>query len=234
MELIQKDDEKLTFVMPMTTTLANAIRRSVIEIPVLAIDECDVFKNDSALYDEVIAHRLGLIPLKNQKIKKDEVVELKLKAKGKEGGVFVTSKELGELSVYPDIPIVFLDEGQTIEILSRATVGTGLDHAKFVPGLFYYKKLAKIKIGKEAEANIELSKKYPEIFEFKDKLKVKDATKCELDEEDFKEYPGIEVKYDNDIVFNIETWGQMKTTDIFVESCNILKSNLSEILKKIK
>ncbi len=234
MELINKTEEKLTFVMPMNISLANAIRRSVIEVPVLAIDECDIYKNDSALYDEIISHRLGLIPLKNQKIKKGETVELKLKAKGIEGGVYIMSKELGDLSVYQDMPIVFLDKGQTIEILSRAVVGTGLEHAKFVPGLFYYKKLANIKIGKEAESNIELSKRYPEIFEFKDKLKIKDATKCELDEEDFKDCPGIEISYNDKLVFDIETWGQMKTADIFVESCSILKSNLSEVLKKIK
>ncbi len=234
MEIIEKTDEKVSFTLPMSISLANAIRRSVIEIPVLAIDECDVYKNDSALYDEIIAHRLGLIPLKNQKLKKDEKIELKLKVKGTEGGVFITSKELGELSVYNDIPIVYLDKGQTLEIVSRARVGTGLEHAKFIPGLFSYKKLAKIKIGKNAEHAIELAEKFPEIFEFKDKLKVKDATKCELDEEDFKEYPGIEIKYDDEIVFDIETWGQMKAQNIFIESCNILKLNLNEILKKIK
>ena len=64
---------------------------------------------------------------------------MKLKVKGTEGGVFITSKELGELSVYNDIPIVYLDKGQTLEIVSRARVGTGLEHAKFIPGLFSYK-----------------------------------------------------------------------------------------------
>lgn len=234
MECIEKSDENLSFVMPMTITLANAIRRSVIEIPVLAIDECDIYKNDSALYDEVIAHRLGLVPLKNKKLKKDEIVELKLKAKGVEGGDYVLTKELGEMVVYPEMPIVYIEKGQNIEIVSRARVGTGLEHAKFVPGLFAYKKLARIKIGKEAESDIALAEEHPDIFEFKDKLKVKDATKCELDEDDFKDHPGIEIKYDDNLVFDIESWGQMKPLDIFLESCNVLKSNLAEVLKKIK
>ncbi len=234
MELINKNKQKISFTATMNITLANALRRSVVEIPILAIQECDFYKNDSALYDEMIAHRLGLIPLKNEKLKKDQVIELKLKAKGEEGGIYIMSGELGDMPVYGDMPIVYLDEGQNIEIVARVGAGIGKDHAKYVPGLFYYKNLPKIKIGKEAESLIELSKTYPKIFEFKDKLKVKDATKCDLDEEDFEDYPGLDISFDHKLVFYIETWGQISVTDIFLESCKILKSNLSELSKIIK
>jgi DNA-directed RNA polymerase subunit D len=83
METITKTPEIVTFVGDVNVSLANAIRRSVNEVPVLAIDEADVYKNDSALYDEIISHRLGLIPLKNQKMKADQTVEMKFKVKGK-------------------------------------------------------------------------------------------------------------------------------------------------------
>ena len=70
MKLIEQDKEngKIMFETDMSIELANALRRSVNDVLVLAIDEVDIYKNDSALYDEIIAHRLGLIPLKNQKI----------------------------------------------------------------------------------------------------------------------------------------------------------------------
>ena len=58
METIKKTSEELVFTVDMNVSLANAIRRSAGEIEVLAIDECDIYKNDSALYDEIIAHRL--------------------------------------------------------------------------------------------------------------------------------------------------------------------------------
>ena len=79
MELINKNDGKMIWKAKLNISLANALRRSVGDVPVLAISECDIYKNDTVLYDEVIAHRLGLVPLKNQKVKKGETIELKLK-----------------------------------------------------------------------------------------------------------------------------------------------------------
>ena len=234
MNLIKKTPETIKFTGEINLSLANAIRRSICEIPILAIDECDFYKNDTALYDEIIAHRLGLVPLKNQKIKKGETIELKLKAKGKEDGIEVLSGSLGELSVYSEMPIVLLGKNQEIELVARATVGQGLEHAKYIPGIMYYKHLPKIKISKEGESYLELAKSYPEIFEFDKKLKVKDASSCSFDSDDVKDYPGIEITFDNNLVFQIESWGQITPKDIFLESCKALKSNLSELTKAIK
>ena len=235
MELIEKNDEKMIFTGKVGLSLANALRRSVGDIKVLAIDECDIYKNDSALYDEVIAHRLGLIPLKNQKIKKGEVIELKLKKKAKEGeSVSLMAGELGENVVYPDMPIVLLEDGQTLEVVARVKSGTGKEHAKFSPGLMFYRQVPSIKIEKEAESKIKLSEEYPEIFEFKDKLKVKDAWKCELDNSDLENYKGIEVSYGDELVFVIESWGQMKVGDIFPDAAEALKNELDVVLKSLK
>lgn len=236
MEKIIKTPEELSVITNMNVSLANAIRRSVGEIPILAIVEADIYQNDSALYDEIIAHRLGLIPIKNQKMGKDQFVEMKLKGKGDgENGTMIFAKELDGDIIYPEMPIVLLGDKQKIELVARAKSGKGIDHAKFMPGLVFYKHLPKIKLNSEGEKQIELAKNYPEVFEmFGEKIKVKNEIACDLDQEDMKNYPGVTISFDDNLIFTIESWGQIKAEEIFTEACSALKNNLSELSKAIK
>jgi DNA-directed RNA polymerase subunit D len=235
MELINKNDGKMIWKAKLNISLANALRRSVGDVPVLAISECDIYKNDTVLYDEVIAHRLGLVPLKNQKVKKGETIELKLKKKTKEGEqIIVESGELGDMVVYNEMPIALIENGQELEIVARVGQGTGKEHAKFMPGLMFYKQIPKIKIEKAGEAHLELAEQYSDVFEFKDKLTVKDAWKADLDMEDLEKYDGITAEYTDELVFVIESWGQMKAESIFVEAASVLKNDLNVVLKALK
>ena len=48
-----------------TPAFANALRRSMIgEVPTLAIEDIRIYDNTSVLFDEILAHRLGMIPIK--------------------------------------------------------------------------------------------------------------------------------------------------------------------------
>jgi len=248
MRIIQKDSGKLIFSANMKESLANAIRRSVLEVPVLAIDEVEIYKNDSALYDETVAHRLGLVPIKmesDMNLKKDCTcdgkgcgkcsVQLKLVAKGP-GMVYSGElKGKGEV-VYDNIPITLLREDQELELVATAVLGMGTEHAKFSPGLAYYRNLAEIEI-KNCDACKECVKACPlGLISVDKKAEIKEAWKCDLCEvcvETCKKKgkDAIKIKPSEELVFFVESFGQMDAKDIFIEAVKALKSNLKEAEK---
>ena len=64
-DVLSNKGNKLSLVVKdINPAIANTLRRLCsVEVPVLAIEEVNFIKNGSALYDEILAHRLGLIPL---------------------------------------------------------------------------------------------------------------------------------------------------------------------------
>ncbi|KAE8098885.1 hypothetical protein FH972_016916 [Carpinus fangiana] len=64
-EVIRYSDEDMEFDMiGVDPALANAFRRILIsEVPTMAIEKVLIANNTSAIQDEVLAHRLGLIPI---------------------------------------------------------------------------------------------------------------------------------------------------------------------------
>lgn len=45
-------------------SIANALRRVMLaEVPTMAIEHVYIFNNTSIVHDEVLAHRMGLVPL---------------------------------------------------------------------------------------------------------------------------------------------------------------------------
>jgi|SRR3989338_1863195 len=150
MEIVKKDENKVIFAEELEDSLANAIRRFVNEIPVVAIDEVEISKNDSPLYDETIAHRLGLVPLKlDRKLSEKDVIKGKFVSKG-EGTTY--SKEIkgaGFSVVYPNIPITHLSKEQEIECVLNIKLGKGVEHAKFSPGFIFYRDLSDDDDGEE-------------------------------------------------------------------------------------
>src|SRR3989344_7518921 len=62
---IVKTQELATFVLSdASVSFANALRRLVLDsVLTMAADTVEIRRNDSALYDEMLAHRIGLVPL---------------------------------------------------------------------------------------------------------------------------------------------------------------------------
>ena len=83
-KLLFHNKEKIVFLIKETDYFfVNTIRRIIIEeVPTLAIEDITINKNSSALYDEMIAHRLGLIPLKTDLKSYTLTKECKCKGEG--------------------------------------------------------------------------------------------------------------------------------------------------------
>ena len=211
-----KKNQKINFITDMEIPLANAIRRSVLEIPIMAIDEVEIIKNDSALYDEIIAHRLGLIPIKTEKSSKEEKFKLK-----EEGPKTVYATDI-KPSVGTDmkIPIVLLEKEQEIEMVCEARLGKGIDHIKYSPGLAYYK---------HALDN--------DIIDF---VIVDDEGKVHYDEKELAKLPEElakkikNLKEVTELEFTIESWGQLEVKDIFIKAVEALEDNLKELETAVK
>ncbi|MFH1307479.1 MAG: DNA-directed RNA polymerase subunit D [archaeon] len=251
MKILQKSKEKMIIEDEMDESLANAIRRSALEIPILAVNEVEIYKNDSALYDEIIAHRLGLIPLVTDKTFTEQdkctckgkgcakcSVQLKISTKGK---ISVFSGDLkGKAKVvYDKMPIVILAEGQELELVATATLGKGINHTKYSPGLIYYRNLAEIEINKDCDACKKCIEVCPYSLIKVDKKAVidnKELWKCDLCEacvETCKNHGknAIKVKPGKDIIFFVESWGQLEAKEVFTKAIDSLKDNL-KVFKK--
>ncbi len=236
MKIADKKENQISFTAEIGDSLANAIRRYVSEIPVLAIEEVEIMKNDSPLYDENIAHRLGLVPLKMEKTVPEKGVKLKLSATG--AGTVYSGKLKGNAEVvYDKIPITPLSDEQELELVATADFGKGSEHSKFLPGLMFYRYVSEITMDKSLLERVKKACPDAEIKEKGDKIIVVDDKRKEIADtcEGICEKTGkkAEVKETGELIITVESFGQMPPKDIFNKSIEQLKKDLNEVAKKI-
>jgi DNA-directed RNA polymerase subunit D len=153
-----ENNEKLTISFKIgENELANVFRRTILdEVPTFAIEEVEVISNESPLYDEIIAQRLGLIPLKtdlNTYNLKNEckcggigcaLCEVKMSLiSNQEGYVYSKSIKSDDPKIVPvseDIQITKLFPNKKIELNIRAVLGKGKEHSKWSPAHTYLKE----------------------------------------------------------------------------------------------
>jgi len=236
MKKIEKTGNQLVFTAEINETLANSIRRYLNQIPVLAVDEVEISKNDSALYDETIAHRIGLIPLKMESSAKKKQGKLKLDVK-KEGTVYSGDLKGSPFVVYKNIPITTLNNNKELQLVATVKAGKGSEHSKFSPGLMFYRNVIKIVLDKEFYG--EIKKVFPnvEIQEKGNKITIIDNKKKEI--ADFcegianKNRKKAEINTKNELIITIESFGQMSVESIFKKSIETLKKDLASMAKEI-
>ena len=176
-QILEMAERKCKFILKDSTpSMANALRRTMLsDIPKMAIDKVEFhlgpidvdgkeFESVTPLFDEIIAHRLGMVPIPTDlslfNDQKDCVC-------GGEGcpscSIMYLLKKSGPCTVYsgdmeplgsPDlkvkdenIPIVELTDRQSVLIYAHAVMGTASTHVKWqVANGVGYKYLPKVSI----------------------------------------------------------------------------------------
>jgi len=239
MELIERKNNNIVFRAEMEESIANAIRRYLGHIPILAVDEVEISKNDSALYDETIAHRIGLIPLKTEKsVNEKTTASLKLST-DKEGVIYSGQLKGSVKVVYDKIPLTLLNKGQEFELTAHARAGKGVEHAKFSSGLMFYRNFASAKIEKDCPQEILESSKKNIIKTEGGKIIIQDIYGNDVCEAAIEKYmkegkTQIEIVPSNELIITVESFGQMDADDMFKKSIEVLKKDLELVEKKIK
>ncbi len=260
LELVEKKANALTFtVKDSDEAYVNALRRYMMnEVPVMAIEDVEIRKNSSIMYDEVIAHRLGLVPLSTD-LKSYNLPEeckckgagcaqcsvtLTLKAKADKEPLTIYAKQIKSKDpkvkpVYPDTPLLRLHPGQEFECEMKAVLGKGREHAKWSPCLAWFKHYPYVTVKKQPEDAEAIAQAYPGVFEVKKGklvLNEKELLTKDLVDEKVEELSKGVVTYKekNDFVFFVESWGQLPVAELVEKAVELHGKDLSTLKKLLK
>lgn len=240
--------------------LMNAIRRfAMSEVPMLAIDDVVILENTSLIYDEVLAHRLGLIPLrtppgkypppeecKDESARMDCTVMLVLEAQASDttrtvySGELVSPQDPEVKPISPNIPIAKLAPGQKIKLEAYAKMGKGKEHSKWQPTtVSTVKPTPKIIIKQHPLEKIYKVEEACPIRILKvvnSKLMVEDELKCTYCMECVKVAPEvIEVtEREKDFILRIESLGTLPAPYILKEAVSLIIKSFEDIIKEVK
>jgi len=257
-EVLKKDGMKLEFVLSGSTpAFANSLRRAAIgEVPVMAVDEIEVLDNESALYDEIIAHRLAMVPLRTPAkgyVPPEEcrcggkgcpkcTVEMTLEAEGpavvKSGDLKSSDEQV--VPVSNDIPIVELLPGQKLRLNVYARLGRGRDHAKWMPGLIFYRYFPVIKTDRE-KCNgcgkcVEVCPRKVLALEGKE-LRVERLAECTLCRSCVEVCPKDAIEVEGDptkFLFKVESTGALQPEEIILKAVESLRESFEDAAKAFK
>jgi DNA-directed RNA polymerase subunit D len=238
----------------------NALRRIMLtEVPSMAIDDVVILENSSILQDEILAHRLGFVPLRTDLDSynlpeecpcKSEFgcnlcrVTLTFDVEAADSVRTVYSSDL--IPNNPDIapvsdkiPIVKLAPTQRIRLEAYAQLGKGKEHAKWQPvSMCAYKHFPQVKINEKlcdaCSKCVEVCSKRVLINVGK-KVEIRHITECTLCQDCVDACPKgpntIEVSWDkNAFILDIESNGGLPVERILLEALKILDGKVESFL----
>ncbi|MDY6770941.1 MAG: DNA-directed RNA polymerase subunit D [Candidatus Nanohaloarchaea archaeon] len=246
-DVLAEDDDSIRFVLEdATPAFANALRRTMIaKVPTMAVKEVDFVDNTSGLFDEMVAHRLGMVPWTFPAGEynlpeecdcddgcKDCQVTLVLE---REGEASVTAADLKPTDKQvetpnPDILIAKLLDGQEMELEAHAVLGRGEDHAKHQAANAAYRYRPVVTVnGDEVDNAVEAARLAPDAVRDADGAVEADddivyAMEDAIDVEEGDEVELVE--QDDAFIFTVESVSGLEPREIMERAADILEEEL--------
>lgn len=253
-KILEKSDSRIKFVLEKSNpAFANALRRVIKnEVPTMAIEFVDFEENTSGMFDELIAHRLGLIPLTYDMDAYSLKSECKCGGKGcsrcevalvldKQGPCIVRSGDMKstDASVQPadkGIPIVELLENQKLRLEAAAQLGLGTEHIKWQAANVGYQYTPIVRVNSE-KADTKIVDVCPtHVFDKKDgRVKVVAEDKCILCMRCVEVSEGVSVSADDtSFIFDVESVSGLSAKDILNKSLDVLEERAEDFAGSVK
>jgi DNA-directed RNA polymerase subunit D len=240
-EFIERGDRKARFlVRGLTPAIANGIRRAMIaDVPTLSIDSVRFVENSSVMFDEMIALRLGLVPLTTSldDFEEGDEVTLALDVEGPAtaySGDMVSSVEYVQ-PADENIPIIELKENQHLEFEADAVLDSGKSHAKHQGGVAVgYRHLQKVEVVGDTP---EFDDGEPNIL--RGVIETEDGELVHTDEFDndlTQKFPEKEVEVSDvpgAFVFHVETDGSFTVEELVLRAVESLDMRAAELEEKV-
>ncbi len=221
----------------------NTLRRAIMTcVPCLAVETVQIYENDSVIFDEMLANRLGLLPIKTdvKTYKKNDTVKLVLE---KTGPCMVTSKDIKctdpKIEVLDKkIPITKLGKDHNLKIEMTAVMNTGDEHAKFQPAIVSYNEIIEIENDKGYDTKAIVSQMPKGSIEVKaGKLFLSDPYNVNNQNQhlDILRKNGVKFSFSKtDFVLTIDSTGQLTPKEVLQSAIEQLELKFTELEEQIK
>jgi len=264
-EVLNMAERKISFILKDSTpAMANALRRTILsDIPKMAIDRVEFhlgpimvdgkeYESITPLFDEIIAHRLGMVPVPTDLQLFGYQSECVCGGEGCPSCTIMYSlNKIGPCTVLsgdmiplgnPDlkvkdefIPIVELADGQAVLIYTIATMGTAKTHVKWqvANGVGYkYAPIVKVDAKKCNHCMRCLSECPKHVFSGDDKKITAEPIKCTLCEscQSFCAPHAISLEADDkNFVFTFETDGSLSAEAVLNKALELISTKADSL-----
>ena len=252
LKILNKSDKTLKFVLETDAGFANALRRTMTaDVPIMAIENVTIEENRSGIFDEAVAHRLGMIPMAFDSKLYNLKDECPCGGKGcsrcevtlvleKTGPCIVRAGEMKSTAddVKPadaNIPIVELLENQKLKFEAIAQLGLGIDHIKWQASHtgYRYKPIVKLKPDADNQKAYEVCPAH--VFDKKDgKIRVANDLNCVLCMRCVEMSDASVSTDDTSFIFEVESVSGLSARDIIETALDVLENNTQEFASDFK